>query len=234
MKIFKNLYKYHTRASMDVLIEKEVKDIVESFFNEAYPEDENDIEEKYDNWASDIRHQEVDDHITRMDERDVYHLLCRFGISKAFQLFMDEQGIDKKAPTELALLYGILYNRVCELTSHTDYVKWNRRRRAREVLHDQQGQPKGIRASGEECPICYEGYGEKPNGDFLCKDGKANSPYAEECKHYICVKCCEELSKAEHVKCPLCREDWTEWIHEFHGEEAEGGEEVSDDDEEDE
>lgn len=255
---------------MDFLVVREAKLIVEEIFDEAYTEDENDIEEKYDDWVSDFRHQEVDDHINRMDDREVNHLLCRFGISKAFQQYMDEFGIDKTAPTERALLYCILHNVVYELTSFTAYDKWNKQRQAYEQAHEQQGRCKaciaqkhcedcgedrscmmcgdihahfyyegqlrcekhvGIRASGEECPICYEGYGEKPNGDFLCKDGKANSPYAEECKHYACVKCCIELSKAEHVKCPLCREDWTEWIHAHYGE---AKAEVSDDDEEDE
>jgi hypothetical protein len=78
----------------------------------------------------------------------------------------------------------------------------------------------------DECPICFTHYGEQADGSFLTKDGKDNSDYAEVCKHYICHRCCWELSKQEHVKCPLCREDWTDWIHTHYTE--------SDDDEEDE
>jgi len=66
----------------------------------------------------------------------------------------------------------------------------------------------------EECPICYRHYGEQDDGyTFLTKDGKDNSDYAEVCKHYVCHACCWELSKQKYVKCPLCREDWTDWIH---------------------
>jgi len=79
----------------------------------------------------------------------------------------------------------------------------------------------------KECPICYEIYGEQEDGNFLCKDGKCNSGYETECKHYICVKCCktlrnkfiedededeEEEDEEKKVRCPLCREDWTDWI----------------------
>ena len=65
----------------------------------------------------------------------------------------------------------------------------------------------------EPCPICLTHYGEQDDGSFLTKDGKDNSDYAEVCDHYVCHKCCWRLSKQEHVKCPLCREDWTDWIH---------------------
>ena len=64
-----------------------------------------------------------------------------------------------------------------------------------------------------ECPICYTPYGEQEDGSFLCKDGKENSGIMTPCKHYICVNCCWILMKLDHVACPLCREDWTHWIH---------------------
>jgi len=75
-----------------------------------------------------------------------------------------------------------------------------------------------------ECPICYKYYGEQEDGSFLTKDGKNNSDYAEVCKHYVCYQCCWKLSKEEHVKCPLCREDWTEWIHSHYTESDESDE----------
>ena len=65
----------------------------------------------------------------------------------------------------------------------------------------------------EECPICYKQYGEQEDGSFLTKDGKKNSCCAEECSHYICYECCWRLAKQDIVLCPLCREDWTDWIH---------------------
>ena len=72
----------------------------------------------------------------------------------------------------------------------------------------------------EECPICYNKYGEQSDGEFLCKDGKCNSDMSDLCTHYICVKCCkilrnnfiEDEDEDNEVNCPLCREDWTEWI----------------------
>jgi hypothetical protein len=67
--------------------------------------------------------------------------------------------------------------------------------------------------TSEECPICYKKYGEQDDYNFLCKDGKINSDYADVCKHYICEECCGMLAKQDEIKCPLCREDWTLWIH---------------------
>lgn len=65
----------------------------------------------------------------------------------------------------------------------------------------------------EDCPICYKYYGNQEDGSFLTKDGKDNSGYAEVCKHYVCHECCWKLSKQDNIACPLCREDWTDWIH---------------------
>ena len=67
------------------------------------------------------------------------------------------------------------------------------------------------------CPICYLNYGEQEDGSFLCKDGIDNSDYESPCKHYICVTCCRKMCKVaseakDEVRCPLCREDWTQWI----------------------
>lgn len=72
--------------------------------------------------------------------------------------------------------------------------------------------------SNNECPICFKTYGYQYDDDdedeyFLCKDGKNNSDISENCKHYICVECCEALSEQIEINCPLCREDWTDWIH---------------------
>lgn len=72
-----------------------------------------------------------------------------------------------------------------------------------------------------ECPICYRTYSR----GLLLKDGKCNSAHKQNCCHYICVECCYEFgnilnnqiyewseSNVVEIKCPLCREDWTDWI----------------------
>jgi hypothetical protein len=79
-----------------------------------------------------------------------------------------------------------------------------------------------------DCPICYTTYGDQPDGSFLTKDGKNNSEMADECKHYVCYRCCYQLSKQKIVSCPLCREDWTEWIHTHYEEDEEEEEEEED------
>lgn len=68
----------------------------------------------------------------------------------------------------------------------------------------------------EECPICYNHYGEQDDGTFLCKDGSSNSSCKSNCKHHCCVKCIKELAKENNrtydVKCPICRESWAHWL----------------------
>jgi hypothetical protein len=95
--------------------------------------------------------------------------------------------------------------------------------------------------SNKECCICYTTFGQQEDGSFICKDGKDNSSFAETCKHYICVPCCQTLynnikQKVENENedancaCPLCREDWTEWILAHYQDDSD--EEDSDSDEE--
>ena len=81
-----------------------------------------------------------------------------------------------------------------------------------------------------ECPICFEKYGEQIDGSFLCRDGKDNSDYAENCIHYICVKCCMKMVENCNNKCPICREDWSEFLYERYEdyEEEEGYQEDDD------
>ena len=69
----------------------------------------------------------------------------------------------------------------------------------------------------EECPICYNHYGEQEDGTFLCKDGTSNSTrYKKNCTHHCCVKCVKEMAEADkdyfQGKCPLCRETWAGWL----------------------
>lgn len=69
----------------------------------------------------------------------------------------------------------------------------------------------------DTCCICYYNYGLQEDGSFLCKDGICNSEMYKHnpslCTHYVCERCCLILIQNTIVKCPLCREDWTEWIH---------------------
>ena len=87
------------------------------------------------------------------------------------------------------------------------------------------------------CPICYNQYGNQPDGKFICKDGIKNSDFSENCNccHYICVDCCETLSHINTViLCPLCREDWTDWIKSHYDNDDDDNEEQDDDEEDDE
>ena len=83
----------------------------------------------------------------------------------------------------------------------------------------------------QECPVCYTEFSQ------TVIDGKDNSDSAEVCKHYLCVPCCQTLynnlrkefkkggwgkkGKTPDVKCPICREDWTEWILSHYNDEEE-------------
>ena len=53
-----------------------------------------------------------------------------------------------------------------------------------------------------ECPICYRMY-----------DSECTKEVPVGCTHYCCSDCCLKLSKTEKVFCPICRLDWTSWIH---------------------
>jgi hypothetical protein len=59
-----------------------------------------------------------------------------------------------------------------------------------------------VEAVESECPICYRTYGS---------DCEKEIPVG--CTHYCCSDCCVKLSKTEKVLCPICRLDWTTWIH---------------------
>lgn len=97
----------------------------------------------------------------------------------------------------------------------------------------------------DECPICFEKYGEKLDGSFLCRDGKINSDEAENCKHYLCKNCCFQLYKNlrkdfkkgirnktgiinVNAYCPLCRENWTLWLLRHYDSDSESESDESD------
>ena len=72
----------------------------------------------------------------------------------------------------------------------------------------------------EECPICYNHYGEQEDGTFLCKNGSSNSNEKKNCSHYCCVKCIDILKEDNYNnsngKCPICRESWGVWLEELY------------------
>ena len=93
------------------------------------------------------------------------------------------------------------------------------------------------RMEGERnCPVCFEAYerGERP------KHGKCNTDFAVQdgCKHYVCYECCLTLARKirdddESVGCPMCREDWTEFLWnvlDYYEEEEEEDEEEEEED----
>jgi hypothetical protein len=86
-----------------------------------------------------------------------------------------------------------------------------------------------------ECPICFEPYGEQEDGWFRCKDSIDNSYYENitNCRHYICVPCCQTLHDVCNVPilCPICRADWTDFIADRYAEPTE--DDVDQDDEDD-
>jgi hypothetical protein len=72
----------------------------------------------------------------------------------------------------------------------------------------------------ELCPICFIRYGYQEDGRFISRDGKVNSDYAVKggCAHYICVPCCMSMKNLCNIKrrlCPLCREDWSNWLQDY-------------------
>jgi len=93
------------------------------------------------------------------------------------------------------------------------YTKQNKARHFKTKTHQLYVKP-------EECAICYEPFGWRPDRIFYHKSGKCFSEYAEECKHYICEDCetglirgkcpCEDCW--DEIKCPLCREDWSDYL----------------------
>ena len=87
--------------------------------------------------------------------------------------------------------------------------------------------PRSLDEQGE-CPLCYAAYGRQEDDTFLCRDGIDNSDFETDCTHYICTQCAQELAKREEIRCPLCREDWTDWIHSVYYSDEEDEEDADD------
>ena len=73
-----------------------------------------------------------------------------------------------------------------------------------------------IMDSDENCSICYRKYGLQSNGIFLCKDGHSNSDYITTCEHWFCCNCIDKFYIEQVYNCPICNENWLQWIKSRH------------------
>ena len=73
-----------------------------------------------------------------------------------------------------------------------------------------------IMDSDENCSICYRKYGLQSNGIFLCKDGHSNSDYITTCEHWFCFNCINKFYIEQVYNCPICNENWLQWIKSRH------------------
>jgi hypothetical protein len=78
----------------------------------------------------------------------------------------------------------------------------NIQKRALKKLKRRQALGEAISNIDSECPICYRMY-----------ESECTKEIPAGCTHYCCSDCCLKLSKTEKVFCPICRLDWTSWIH---------------------
>ena len=76
----------------------------------------------------------------------------------------------------------------------------------------------------EECPVCHE----KPD----IWDGPMNSDVPTRCTHWACMICWERIARRDK-RCPICRDDLTDWFA-WRYEEDEDEEDEDEEDEEDE
>ncbi len=64
----------------------------------------------------------------------------------------------------------------------------------------------------EECPVCHE----KPD----IWDGPMNSDVPTRCTHWACVICWERIARRDK-RCPICRDDLTDWLWRYQEDEDE-------------
>jgi hypothetical protein len=78
----------------------------------------------------------------------------------------------------------------------------------------------------DACPVCFLDMQE-------CApiDGPTNSDIATKCMHYLCVSCWQTLYITRNARCPLCREDVSEWLYTHYETEDEDEDGDGDDDE---
>ena len=62
------------------------------------------------------------------------------------------------------------------------------------------------------CPICYQNYSNE-----VKEVGKCKTPFVEECRHTVCLECLNSIADLpyEQHRCPICREDWEDFIDQY-------------------
>jgi hypothetical protein len=75
----------------------------------------------------------------------------------------------------------------------------------------------------EECPVCHE----KPD----IWDGPMNSGVPTRCTHWACVSCWERIARRDK-RCPICRDDLTDWFASWRSQEDEDEEDEDEENEE--
>ena len=71
-------------------------------------------------------------------------------------------------------------------------------------MTDSFGDHIGDSIGDDMCYICYD-------TDTIF-DGKSNSGVVTDCRHFFCIYCIEDMHCNQISQCPICREDWTDWI----------------------
>lgn len=62
-----------------------------------------------------------------------------------------------------------------------------------------------------ECEICYK---EFSRDLYILKDGPSNSDMPTKCIHYFCCQCWRDIGiHNKIIRCPMCREDVSEWFY---------------------
>jgi hypothetical protein len=83
-------------------------------------------EDDFNELVTDIKHEELDDNITKMYKDEVDKLLCEYGIAEAFDLYASEFGWDHKCPPNTNMvLYAVISDNLNDnVLNYPDYKEW--------------------------------------------------------------------------------------------------------------
>ena len=81
----------------------------------------------------------------------------------------------------------------------------------------------------EACGSCGVKYGIQATGEFICKDGPWNSDFDHDCTHHFCTPCLKTMENMCQMACPICDEDWSDWILGAYGSDTDSDEEDASD-----
>jgi len=103
-----------------------VSSVREEIYRRVKEEQEGEMdEEKFNEVISDILHDEVDTQVSYKHLGEVEELVCEYGISKSFVLYMNEYGADGLGDIQVQFSYRLLYAIVIdELRFDYDEFKW--------------------------------------------------------------------------------------------------------------